>query len=82
MLRIQKKYILNYHLSLKHKQRIPGYEMSFSSYPAFVQSTDDFYIISSGNMQLNITYYLYGRIPHFMYIFSYYTFFSYVILFL
>ncbi|XP_073950081.1 putative phospholipase B-like 2 [Choristoneura fumiferana] len=48
MLRIQKKYVLNYRLSATSRVRIPGYKMAFSSYPAFVQSTDDLYIISSG----------------------------------
>ncbi|CAG5004577.1 unnamed protein product [Parnassius apollo] len=48
MLRLQKMYALHYKLSPKHSKKIPGYKMSFTSYPAFVQSTDDFYVISSG----------------------------------
>ncbi|XP_052756530.1 putative phospholipase B-like 2 [Galleria mellonella] len=48
MLRFQKMYVLRYHVSPRSQRRIPGYKMSLSSYPAFVQSTDDFYIISSG----------------------------------
>ncbi|KAM3959356.1 putative phospholipase B-like 2 isoform 1-T2 [Aphomia sociella] len=48
MLRFQKMYVLRYSVSPGSKQRLPGYKMSMSSYPAFVQSTDDFYIISSG----------------------------------
>ncbi|KOB67901.1 putative phospholipase B-like 2, partial [Operophtera brumata] len=37
MLRIQKMYVLNYRLSPSRKELIPGYKMSLSSYPAFVQ---------------------------------------------
>ncbi|XP_072929615.1 putative phospholipase B-like 2 isoform X3 [Epargyreus clarus] len=48
MLRFQKMYVLNYKVSLQSNEMIPGRKMSFTSYPAFVQSTDDFYIISSG----------------------------------
>ncbi|CAH0594464.1 unnamed protein product [Chrysodeixis includens] len=48
MLRLQKMYVLHLRLSPDKKELIPGYKMSLSSYPAFVQSTDDFYIISSG----------------------------------
>ncbi|XP_050353907.1 putative phospholipase B-like 2 [Nymphalis io] len=48
MLRIQKSYVLNYKLTPHEKKFIPGRKMAFSSYPGFVQSTDDFYIISSG----------------------------------
>ncbi|KPJ17049.1 Putative phospholipase B-like 2 [Papilio machaon] len=55
MLRLQKMYVLHYKVSPLDKKRIPGYKMAFTSYPAFVQymsalrqSTDDFYIISSG----------------------------------
>ncbi|XP_013135556.1 PREDICTED: putative phospholipase B-like 2 isoform X4 [Papilio polytes] len=55
MLRLQKMYVLHYKISPLDKKRIPGYKMAFTSYPAFVQymsalrqSTDDFYIISSG----------------------------------
>ncbi|XP_049878253.1 putative phospholipase B-like 2 [Pectinophora gossypiella] len=48
MLRFQKMYVLNYKMTPKSKNLIPGRKMSLSSYPAFIQSTDDFYIISSG----------------------------------
>ncbi|RVE52351.1 hypothetical protein evm_002989 [Chilo suppressalis] len=48
MLRFQKMYVLKYHMYPGSKDIIPGYKMSFSSYPGFVQSTDDFYVISSG----------------------------------
>lgn len=48
MLRLQKMYVLRFHLYPGSTEIIPGYKMSLTSYPAFVQSTDDFYIISSG----------------------------------
>ncbi|XP_034833984.1 putative phospholipase B-like 2 [Maniola hyperantus] len=48
MLRFQKMYVLNYKLSPDSEELIPGRKMAFTSYPGFVQSTDDFYIISTG----------------------------------
>lgn len=48
MLRIQKMYVMNFKTAPGSEHVIPGRKMSLTSYPAFVQSTDDFYIISSG----------------------------------
>ncbi|KAJ8723614.1 hypothetical protein PYW07_007594 [Mythimna separata] len=48
MLRLHKMYVMHLHMSPGSKTLIPGYKMSLTSYPAFIQSTDDFYIISSG----------------------------------
>ncbi|KAJ2944695.1 hypothetical protein O0L34_g4052 [Tuta absoluta] len=48
MLRLQKMYVLNFKMAPKSKTMIPGRKMSLSSYPGFVQSTDDFYIMGSG----------------------------------
>ncbi|XP_047033955.1 putative phospholipase B-like 2 [Helicoverpa zea] len=48
MLRFHKMYVMRLHMSPGSKQLIPGFKMALTSYPAFVQSTDDFYIISSG----------------------------------
>ncbi|XP_013190959.1 putative phospholipase B-like 2 [Amyelois transitella] len=48
MLRFQKMYVLQFRMTIETDQRIPGYKMSFSSYPGIVQSLDDFYVISSG----------------------------------
>ncbi|KAH9642306.1 hypothetical protein HF086_009670 [Spodoptera exigua] len=55
MLRLHKMYVMYLHVLPGGKKIIPGYKMSLTSYPAFVQShkitrqsTDDFYIISSG----------------------------------
>ncbi|KAL4710855.1 hypothetical protein ACJJTC_012947 [Scirpophaga incertulas] len=48
MLRFQKMYMLKYKMFPGSNQTIPGHKMSLSSYPAFIQSTDDFYITSAG----------------------------------
>lgn len=48
MLRFQKMYVMNFKISPNSKDLIPGRKMSLSSYPGFIQSMDDFYIISSG----------------------------------
>ncbi|KAF8794203.1 putative phospholipase B-like 2 like protein [Argiope bruennichi] len=49
MLRILKKYSLQFHTSMGAGSPIvPGHTYSFSSYPGLLFSMDDFYIISSG----------------------------------
>ncbi|XP_047512871.1 putative phospholipase B-like 2 [Pieris napi] len=48
MLRFQKMYVLSYRTSPNNAKPIPGRKMAFTSYPAFVQSTDDWYITSAG----------------------------------
>ncbi len=47
MLRIQKKYKFNYHLTGNpNSESIPGHTISFTSYPASIHSQDDFYQIN------------------------------------
>ncbi|XP_075225599.1 putative phospholipase B-like 2 [Lycorma delicatula] len=48
MLRIQKKYMLNYKKSPNSSEKIPGSQVSFPSYPGSVASVDDYYLIASG----------------------------------
>ncbi|KAJ4439132.1 hypothetical protein ANN_15089 [Periplaneta americana] len=46
MLRLQKKYIFPFRVLGNTSRVIPGFAMSFSSYPGRIQSGDDFYITS------------------------------------
>ncbi|XP_022203029.2 putative phospholipase B-like 2 [Nilaparvata lugens] len=50
MLRILKKYKLNYATSGSDPTLVPGREISMSSYPGAVLSTDDYYIVASSGI--------------------------------
>ncbi len=53
MIRILKKYSLKVHTTTRAGSPIvPGYNISFSSYPALLYSLDDFNVISSGLVSL------------------------------
>lgn len=49
MLRVIKKYNLAYNLSPSSNVKIPGREVSFTSYPGILHSVDDFYV-TKGNL--------------------------------
>ncbi|XP_034251740.1 putative phospholipase B-like 2 [Thrips palmi] len=57
MLRVQKKYVLNYQMGpgRARSELLPGRAMSFSSYPGVLTSGDDFYIMSTGLVSLETT---------------------------
>ncbi len=63
MIRILKKYNLQVHTTTRTGSPIvPGYNMSFSSYPGLPYSLDDFNVISSGLVTLETSIETYSRI--------------------
>ena len=63
MIRILKKYSLKVHTTTSAGSPIvPGFNMSFSSYPGLLFSLDDFNVISSGLVSLETTLEIYSMI--------------------
>lgn len=56
MVRVLKNYEFYFHRTYQRDSPVvPGYKMTFSSYPGAVHSIDDFYLISSGLVTLETT---------------------------
>ncbi|XP_041348219.1 putative phospholipase B-like 2 [Gigantopelta aegis] len=55
MLRILKKYSFPYRVSSTSSDRVPATTMTFSSYPGYLWSSDDFYQLDSGLVSLETT---------------------------
>ncbi|KAH8320211.1 hypothetical protein KR067_003581 [Drosophila pandora] len=52
MLRIQKRYQFHYHFSPNQRSNsIPGVDITFTSYPGILGSTDDFYVVKGRHVQ-------------------------------
>lgn len=55
MLRVLKHYKFHYHFNDIDPSVVPGYEMSFSSYPGTLTSIDDFYVLNTKLVVLETT---------------------------
>ncbi|TGZ68046.1 hypothetical protein CRM22_004468 [Opisthorchis felineus] len=55
MLRVLKHYNFPWNMRGQDKQQIPGYAITFSSYPSTISSIDDFYVISSKLVTIETT---------------------------
>ena len=60
MLRIFKRYYLPYSLNMRSGNKIPGSNITFSSYPGVLHSIDDFYVINSGLAVMETTNTIYN----------------------
>lgn len=61
MLRIQKRYSLNFRLTASSMMRVNGATISMPSYPAKLSSMDDFYVIASGLVVTETTNNIYNK---------------------
>lgn len=55
MTRILKRYKLNYHLTSKDTNVVPGTSVDFSGYPGSITSQDEFYIIKGKEHRIAVT---------------------------
>ncbi|XP_026735278.1 putative phospholipase B-like lamina ancestor [Trichoplusia ni] len=55
MTRILKKYKLNYHVTSKDTQLVPGTSVHFSGYPGSITSQDEFYIVKGNEHRMAVT---------------------------
>ncbi|GAA53235.1 putative phospholipase B-like 2 [Clonorchis sinensis] len=55
MLRVLKHYNFPWNVRGKDTQQVPGYAITFSSYPSTISSIDDFYVISSKLVTIETT---------------------------
>ena len=60
MLRIFKRYYLPYSLNMRSGAKVPGTNITFSSYPGVIHSIDDFYVINSGLAVMETTNTIYN----------------------
>eukprot|EP00800_Vazella_pourtalesii_P022033 TRINITY_DN8422_c0_g1_i1.p1 TRINITY_DN8422_c0_g1~~TRINITY_DN8422_c0_g1_i1.p1 ORF type:complete len:521 (-),score=92.92 TRINITY_DN8422_c0_g1_i1:692-2254(-) len=60
MLKIFKRYHLPYSLNMRSGSKIPGSNITFSSYPGVIHSIDDFYVINSGLAVMETTNTIYN----------------------
>ncbi|XP_041978902.1 putative phospholipase B-like lamina ancestor [Aricia agestis] len=55
MIRLMKRYKLNYHMTSKDTSPIRGTLVDFSSYPGSITSQDEFYIVQGDNHKMAVT---------------------------
>ncbi|KAI6660986.1 hypothetical protein LOD99_13709 [Oopsacas minuta] len=60
MLKMMKRYYLPYSLNMRSGDKVPGSNITFSSYPGVIHSIDDFYVINSGLAVMETTNTIYN----------------------